>query len=1332
MASAVAWRSASAIAGMVVGKLGQLALDKATLMWTFKEDLAGLKYTMDDLQAWMHDADRRSGQGEGDNVRPWMNKLKSASSNVEDLLDEFEAIELVRHSQSKIKLFFSSYNPLLVRLTMAHKMKKVKEDLDTIEKWGRNLHLVPYNILAPTDENRDQGTIGEIDIGMVGRDAEKEKIMNMLLEIQVEVDIAIIPIIGLGGLGKTTMAKAVFSDKRAKIFDLHVWIYVSKKIDLSRIGKKIISTMNNNISSGTSEKCTPLQNGDLDSIIQQLEKILPNKRYLIVLDDMWEEGYQNLINLMHMLKYGAKGSKIILTTRSQGVVDKLNVVLQATKTKIYPVRTADQINLKHLSDEESWILMRQTTLGQDDNLGGLEDIGRQIAKRCGGLPLLVRSLGFLLSQHKSIEAWEDIRDRKIILSVREGQKHISETMESLMLSYHYLQFNFKLCFIYCAVLPKGFTIAHDHLIQQWAALGYIIEPNEGHYCINYLLGMYFLSISRPSQNAHEHAARNQLTMHDLMHDLASIILENELVIRDASEALTWSRLEKHYSRHMQLVNYQKQKGLKEFPRKIRSLHFRECSIEQLQQKSFSKSNYLRVLDLSGCSTEVQHAARNISLPSSIDQLMLLRYLDVSGLPITTLPKSLHNLQNMQTLILSNCALETLSDNIGSLLKLRYLDISGNSGLDKLPISFENLSALSFLNLSGCSKLKELPEIIHKLECLRYLDMSGCCALQTLPDQCGILPKLLFLNLSNCSKLVKLPDIVNLKSLEHLNLSSCNVIQNLPEDFGNLEILKFLNLSACYKLRALPESFCKLKHLEYLDLSDCHGLEELPTCFGNLSIKFLNLSDCYTLRALPESFCELKHLKDLDLSDCHGLRELPECFGDLSELHSLKLTSCSKLQFLPLSFGDLSKLKYLDLSYCVSFKVLPSSFCDLKLQTLYMRVLQSLVDLQHGIANMTSLTLFEATTGNPIIDNFVVPSILRGLQLHDRTVHTIGSLGNVACHSLQINDLHNVKHPQDAERVKLRDNPDLRELTLCWNHADNRRDSEVLENLVPPRTLEGFELRGYMSRTFPNWMLDISSYLPHLISIAFRDLACDSLPPIGRLPNLRFLSMEGIPNIRKIGKEFYREEETCKKLRVIKLWSLKNLDEWWTTRSGDRDDEFLIPNLHQLVVGNCPKLKFLPCPPKSMYWELDNSDEVLPLHGFGWLSPSTVPFSAQITSNDFSPDKWGRLKHLATLEELEVTGLSSLPEAAPRFPYLRYLHLSSHNLEILPEWLGQFINLEVLIISCPKVTSLPESIQNLHALKSLHIWECRKLVERCKGKDAHKISHIKDVMFDLEV
>lgn len=164
-------------------------------------------------------------------------------------------------------------------------------------------------------------------------------------------------------------------------------------------------------------------------------------------------------------------------------------------------------------------------------------------------------------------------------------------------------------------------------------------------------------------------------------------------------------------------------------KKLRSLHIRDLQKWQLPPKAFSRSKYMRVLDLA-CSarqlSEGQSTSSNIMLPRSIKNLKLLRYLDATGLPVPSLPKSVCTLQNMETLIMSNCSLETLPDNICSLHKLRYLDLSGNRSLDNLPTSLGKLAKLSFLNLSGCSVLQVLPKSICELACLAHLDISVLC------------------------------------------------------------------------------------------------------------------------------------------------------------------------------------------------------------------------------------------------------------------------------------------------------------------------------------------------------------------------------------------------------------------------------------------------------------------------------------------------------------------------------------------------------------------------------------------------------------------------------
>jgi Leucine-rich repeat (LRR) protein len=812
-------------------------------------------------------------------------------------------------------------------------------------------------------------------------------------------------------------------------------------------------------------------------------------------------------------------------------------------------------------------------------------------------------------------------------------------------------------------------------------------------------------------------APQEIVMHDLVHELASIITADEFLVLDATEQKNWDI--SIHCRHVQLIKYKNQFNVfKHLPDKLRSLHFRNSHELQLPEKAFSRFKHIRILDLSS------------------------------------------SRQN-------SYSLKTLPNNISNLYKLCYLDLSGNRSLNELPMSFGKLSNLSFLNLSGCSVLQALPKSICQLTYLQHLDMSKCCAIQNLPDKFGSLPNLLFLNLSGCSKLSKLPENVSLESLQHLDLSNCHDLENLPKDIGNQQNLVFLNLSCCYKVSELPESFC-----------------------------------------------QLIHLKDLDISDCHGLKELPKCIGNLSELDTLNLTSCCKLQLLPESLCQMSKLRCLNLSYCVRLKELPSSFGKLKLHILDINCALLLQDLPYGLDTMSSLSQFEymklshnlTDKANDIRENLKLrvrrTHIARPIE--NRRCSNLVELAQLTCHELDISHLYNVRDPEDAERVKLRDNSDLHMLALLWGIYDKdiygkdisdlglealwfyeqreackqqEQDKALLERLVPPRTLKHFYLSGYMSKDFPDWMFDISFYLPSLTILIICDLEeCETLPSFGRLPNLRSLYLAHSPKIQKIGEEFYGGGEICTKLRLLHVKSMENLVEWWTTKSGRDNEEFLIPNLHSLNIVDCPKLKFVPYPPRSMFWMLNNSNEVLPEGGFGKLSSYIVPFQMAIRNCNLSPNMWHSLQHFVTLEDFIVHSCSSLralPEVIGCFTILKELSLMSlkelqglpeclgqltllekvlivdcpklkslpesmknltaltslclvgcEGLEMLPEWIGQLTSLQELYISlCPNVTSLPESIPNLIALNKLYIYGCPDLVRRCQREDANLISHI---------
>jgi Leucine-rich repeat (LRR) protein len=707
-------------------------------------------------------------------------------------------------------------------------------------------------------------------------------------------------------------------------------------------------------------------------------------------------------------------------------------------------------------------------------------------------------------------------------------------------------------------------------------------------------------------------------MHDMVHELARYAAGDEFSYTNgvANSNTKRDKLNCHY----QLLISQNEisSAYNAFPAKVRALHFKACEKMRLPKQAFSHTLRLRVLDLSGC-----HASE---LPSSIYKLKLLRYLDASTLPISSLSKSLNQLVNLQTLILSNTNLNTLPTNIGCLQKLQYFDLSGCSNLCELPISFGNLSALLFLNLANCHEL-----------------------------------------------------------------------QTLPRSFGDLLSLQFLSLSDCHKLHTLPESCCQLCDLTYFDLSDCHSLGKLPDCIGNLSkLEHLNITSCSKIQVLPESLCKLVILKHLNLSFCIKLEKLPSCIGEL-QLQSLNLQGTFLLTHLPDSIRSLSTLK--------SFEGEDSLVED---------------EVEELSRKMTSQASYELDVGSGDLWSQIV------------------DLQKTPCHKLIMKRLEKVEHLKEAEQAKLSSNLKLTKLELFWkldkgSLVENATTHKlVLEKLVPPRCLQRLVLDGYMCIEFPNWMLDIVSYLPHLTMIHLHNLnGCNHLPPLGRLPNLRGLCMHNMPNVKSIGREFYGPYGSCQKLRMIKVSSMDNLEEWWTTRSSNEDREFLIPNLHMLYASDCPKLKFVPYPPRSMCWFLgENSENVLPEHGFGNLSSTTSPFLLGIHML-LSSEGWRRAGYLSSLEHLVFDCIKDLPVDIKSFTSLRSLWIQDcDDLETLPEWLGGLTSLrEILIEECPGLSSLPESMQLLTGLEKLRIVNCRALAEKCQGEDRHKIAHIPRIEYE---
>jgi aquaporin TIP len=385
----------------------------------------------------------------------------------------------------QVKLFFSSINPLIVRITMSNKMRNIRLKLDKISEDQKKFFFLPLPTQTGQDINKkwSETFIGDRDeLNMVGREREKNDILIKVLQKDGNLESFIIPVVGLGGMGKTTLAKAIYSDKEISTkFDVKAWVHVSMEFDLHKIVYDIICQIGGS---------APAKDAHLQYLKSQLDRILHDKFYLIVLDDLWEEGRSKLEDLMKLLQSGKKGSSLIVTTRSKKVASTLSNI------HFSYFQTVDPIQLEGMSIDECWSIMMPRNLG-NAQVTDLVDIGKEIAQKCSGVPLVAKALGYVMQKQCTREDWLEIKKSSMLDIKDDDDKGI---LNGLLLSYYHMPPELQLCFMYCSIFPKSHDIDYDCLIQQWIALGFIQGTDGqslqkiGTEYVNEFLGMSFLNM----------------------------------------------------------------------------------------------------------------------------------------------------------------------------------------------------------------------------------------------------------------------------------------------------------------------------------------------------------------------------------------------------------------------------------------------------------------------------------------------------------------------------------------------------------------------------------------------------------------------------------------------------------------------------------------------------------------------------------------------------------------------------------------------------------------------------------------------------------------------
>ncbi|KAF8783994.1 hypothetical protein HU200_000090 [Digitaria exilis] len=638
----------------------------------------------------------------------------------------------------------------------------------------------------------------------------------------------------MGGLGKTTLAKMVYNDSRVqKHFELKLWYCVSENFEANVVVRSVIEL-------ATNGRCDLPDNIEL--LKGRLQEVIGRKRFLLILDDVWNEDHRKWEEDLRSLlcsSIGASGSMIVVTSRLQQVASIMG--------------TLPPYDLQILSEDASWNLFSMKAFS---NQGAPEQtellsIGKRIVSKCKGLPLALSTMGGLMSSKQKVQEWKDIAE----CNISDTSRGKDDVVAILKLSYKHLSSEMKQCFAFCAMFPKDYEMEKDK--ERVMDL-----TDKGEYIFNELAWRSFL----------QDVSVKGCKMHDLMHDLATEVTDECASAQDLIQKKV-SLMDVH---HVQLSSYEFEEigGLLKDTSSLRTL------LTQSDHKDLSELKNMRSLRALRCE-------RSSIIHSQLINTKHLRYLEIVNSPIVKLPDSLCMKKLSHIYLLGTRRLKRMPPNLRLLHNLRTLtkfvvDTRDGCGVEELKdmrqlgnhLQLCNLSKvktgseanlhekvnLSNLDLSwtpdfgdGNNEVSDNEEHVleslkphDKLRMFRLSGYNGITIPQWMRDQ-GRFQCIRELEFYHCKKCKELPIIWLSSSLEKLSL---NFVASLTTLCKNVEVE-----AAGYNIS--PQIFPQLRIMELVGLPDLERWAENSEAEPISQVMFpqlqkLAINDCPKLANLPRS------------------------------------------------------------------------------------------------------------------------------------------------------------------------------------------------------------------------------------------------------------------------------------------------------------------------------------------------------------------------------------------------------------------------------------------------------------------------------------------------
>ncbi|KAJ1256755.1 hypothetical protein BS78_K312400 [Paspalum vaginatum] len=869
-----------ALAPYVKNLIRDMAQEEVFMLLGVSGEIKKLEDNTETLKAFLVDAERKRLSDQS--VRIWVRKLKDSMYDAVDIIElcQLEADErretgggasmeqnflgccqplliCLRHPMfslitcggiEKIQDFFQQFlfcgrNPVFAH-EIGSRIKELNQRLECIHKEARDFNINitlgsnPQKTNLTAAEPSRYKTKSQIDeSAIVGEQIEKDT--KELVQVLTTYDdnnhsIKVVSVIGTGGMGKTTLAQKIFNGTTMQEhFKTKIWLSITQHFDDAELLRTAINHAGGVYHGGEQDKST------LTNILTNI--LSYSGRFLLVMDDVWSQKAWNDVLSVPVTLASQKqpGSRVLVTTRSACLPQEMRAPLH-------------QHRVQPLGEDDAWsLLKKQLRPDQVARVGHLKEVGIEIIKKCGGLPLAIKVMGGLLSTKSlSKNEWEAVLNHRAW-----SVAGLPEELDNrIYLSYEDLCPELKQCFLYCSLFPKGTTISQAIIVPMWISEGFV-EPHGNvssqgddgleETATRYYKELITRNLIEPTKGSS--VTGYNCTMHDVVRSFAEFMArEDSLVFQDRQLAggssndspiyrmsvgpsklvLEWAALQKHQSLRTLIIN---------------------CKISFSPNDSLTGFSRLRVLSLKG----TRYCDR---LVGSLCELRHLRYLSLEETHISRLPHDIHRMKFLQHVLLRQCwNLESLPGTITKLVNLRTLVVHAPNRNVVIPRGFGQLTNLRTLlafpvhvemggDGSWCS-LEEIGPLSH----LRKLSLYGLDRVPTssLAEMATIISSkdhLDYLELhwssSRCmgwrEEMEKQRQVIDKleppSSIQHLRIEGyfgCQLpnwmMVQATSAFTSLTFLKLKNLPCCTRL---PDGLCQLPCLESLDIEDAPAIKSV--------------------------------------------------------------------------------------------------------------------------------------------------------------------------------------------------------------------------------------------------------------------------------------------------------------------------------------------------------------------------------------------------------------------------------------------------------------------------------------------------------------------------